>query len=280
MDQDQWKLEQFKVQIGILIGSGERTRAILYFFGVFYSAIFVFGWESDGFDWANDRNKKMSTAYSCYIQRLDRNDPAPIGDKDKNCDYYYKYVEAWYYLKMPDGTKDANYNRNSVAITDKYKLLSKEYVESASTTIPILGVKVEKNDIFVFGMFVYIFALFTLYLSTLNEIKCVHDIRPLIVDRYQKNAVINCHVFAKPRMQSWRFWWFLFVPAIVGTFDLIWNLRFVDVVASLAGPIHALILYSVQTGLTILLFYVSWLCFFAVSSLDHLLIEIDNILDT
>jgi hypothetical protein len=118
--------------------------------------------------------------------------------------------------------------------------------------------------------------LMMLRLSIQHLNKCVRDITPLLTTRYEVNAVINCHVFSKPRANSHKFWWFLFVPAALSLWDLFVNIGLSGIVNGLFGNTNLLrSFYAGQTALTILLCIVSWLCFSTARSMDAELAKVD-----
>ena len=131
--------------------------------------------------------------------------------------------------------------------------------------------KIEKNNVFFFGIFVNIKVLMALRLSFQHETKCIRDIVPLISNQHEARAVMNCHVFARPRSMSHKFWWFLFVPAALSVWDLWVNVGLSSIVSGLFAHDTGMItkFYISQSALTVLLCIVSWLCFSAARSLDQ-----------
>jgi hypothetical protein len=169
--------ENFKTLLQVMISSGERTRALLYILGIIFLAIFAVYVDFDEFNWTAARHTIIAHAYACYIH--DKVNP-PLKSQATNCKKYYNILKDYYDIDVDQTDSDnptkildaADDPKSFEPMKDRYDLLSQAYVENAYTTIPFLGVKIEKNngllDVTVAGIVV----LGMLQLSISNEIKC------------------------------------------------------------------------------------------------------------
>jgi hypothetical protein len=157
----------------------------------------------------------ITNAFLCYT--AGKQDSAkllrPYGQEP--CGDYLTYISKNYGVLLPP-PKD--YPQSWEPILDRYKSLTQAAVDSAYTTIPILSMKIEKNNAFIFAILVNTMALMTFRLS-LKEVECIRDMIPLIKSKLEIKVILNSHIFAKPRSPSFSFWWFLFIPAVVSQAD-------------------------------------------------------------
>jgi hypothetical protein len=267
--------EAFKAHLQIAISAAERTRGILYFFALLFAAMFAVIVDVDFFNWTSLRQEMISNAFLCYTTDKKEDDKLSKPYGQEPCGAYYEYIATNYHVLIPPPT---DYPKSWEPLTDRYKSLTQAFVDSAYTTIPILSMKVEKNNVFIFALLVDMMALATLRLSIGNEISCVKHIIPLINSQEEINAVLDCHVFAKPRSHSLSFWWFLFIPAAVGIFDLAVNFNSLSIVTHLLSGSSVIgVFYILQIALTVSLCVVSWLCFATARSFDRILKDVSSI---
>jgi hypothetical protein len=172
--------EDFKAHLQIAISAGERTRGILYFFGLLFAAIFAVVVDDDFFNWTSLRQDMITNAFLCYTAVKKDNEKLPTPYGQDPCSVYYTYISKNYGVLLPP-PKD--YPQSWEPILDRYKSLTQAAVDNAYTTIPILSMKIEKNNAFIFAILVNIMALMTLRLSLRNEVKCVTDMIPLVRSR-------------------------------------------------------------------------------------------------
>jgi len=274
--------EEFKTQLQIVIGAGERTRGILYFFGLLFAAIFALTFDADVFPWTAYRQDWLTNAFICYALGKNDDETPPELYGKKLCKEYYNYIASNYGVLLPP---PADYPKSWEPITDRYKAMTQAFVDTAYTTLPILSMKIERNNAFIFATLIDIMALVTLRLSLRNEINCVTNIIPLLTTKHDANAVLSCHVFSRPRSRESWFWWFLFIPAAAATYDLgtnFWQINLLQGILSISGWQKVVGIIS-----TMGLFYflnavfvaatclVSWLCFHTARSLDNVLLTVE-----
>jgi hypothetical protein len=60
--------EEFKAYLQIATSAGERTRGILYFFGLLFAAIFAVTVDNDFFNWTSLREDMITNAF-LFISR-------------------------------------------------------------------------------------------------------------------------------------------------------------------------------------------------------------------
>jgi hypothetical protein len=275
--------DEFKTHLQILTGAGERTRAILYFFGLLFSAIFAVTVDTDLFNWTAYRQDRLTNAFICYtLGKTEEEKPPELYGKEP-CKDYYHYIASNYGILLPP---PQDYPKSWEPMIARYRSMTQAFVDSAYTTIPILSMKIEKNNAFIFATLVDIMALMTLRLSLRNEISCVTGIIPLVTNKHDVTAILNSQVFSKPRSRSWRFWWFLFFPAAASMLDLATNLTQITVVQGLlnvslwkyvVGVISGMSLfYLLQAVLTAAVCVVSWLCYDTARSLDNVLVTVES----
>jgi hypothetical protein len=265
----------FGTQLRILIGGGERTRAIIYFLGLMSSALLVITVESDLFNFAEGRYRQVAEAFSCYTHNLNDKDSVPTLDGD-TCKDHYDYVRQNYMINVPNDLKHYNYQETWDALAERYRLLTKEYVENASTTLPIIGIKIDKGNAFMFGMFVSIAVLGALKISIDNESVCLLNISNMLNSRNKVTAVISCYVFARPRAKSHIFWLFLFVPVLIISGDIIYNCYAIYAHhINISGGMNY-IYYGIQVVSPIVLLWVTWVCFRAACNVDRQLFELNK----
>jgi hypothetical protein len=238
----------FDNYLKVIVSSGERTRAILYFLGLAFAALLAVFVESDVFPWSDIRNDQINRALLCYYQGKHDNEYVP-GSKSDTCGPAYKYVEAYSIFEDSsspnshdtDATASPNHNSSSpqtsnsagpkpetwIALIDQYNELTRSHVDSASITLPILGLKIDRGNAFVFAGMALTLLMVTLRLSLLNELKCLYDARrcQMLESTINKIIVINSHVFSRSGNHPY-FWWFLFAPLAIVSWDMginIWD---------------------------------------------------------
>jgi hypothetical protein len=164
-------------------------------------------------------------------------------------------------------------------MSDRYQLLTKEFVEGASIAIPIIAIKIDRGNAFLYAIIMTTIVLMTLRLSMQNEIKCIYDMVPMITNRQRSDAVVNCHVFAKSRANSFSFWWFLFAPSAIIVLDVLHNSLQFGTAANVFNSGMLGVFYMVQAVATIVLVWVNILCFKSARDLDRQLSKIDEMLE-
>ena len=279
--------DDFKVQLPLIVSAGERTRAILYFLGLIFAVLAAVICDFELFNWTNQRQQMITKAFACYTQNRSPKDtinellpPFKEFPPPGPCSDAYSYVEHNYGILLPPVNTEIkwDYPRSWEAITDRYKALSQAYVDNAYTTIPIISIKIEKNNIFVYGLLIQMMALMTLKLSIQHLSKCIRDITPLISNINEVNAVVNCCVFSKPRTRSHKFWWFLFVPMFLAWWEVYVNVDQLSTIRAMVGGAVSMAgeFYFGQIVFTVLLSILSWLCFASARSLDDQLVSVNS----
>jgi hypothetical protein len=247
---------------------GERTRAILYFLGLLSATLFALLVDSYIFNWPEARYFHVAKAFACYTQHIPETQPVPTLPNEK-CKEHYDYVRTFYLINVPgDPTTTYDFHQTWDSLNNRYQLLTKEYVENASLTLPIIGVKLDKGNVFVFSTIVIIIALFALKRSLDNETKCVRSINPLLKTKEQASIVTLSHIFAQPRARNHLFWLFLFVPSVILVIDAVGNLNFSVIVGAMSSLSLGGLFGFLQIGLTVVALWTSYICFGSARELD------------
>ncbi len=276
--------DDFDAHLRIMIGAGERTRGILYLLGLVFAAILAVVGESDIFAWSEKRLDHMSKAFVCYTQHKSGLDQVPHSTISGDiCANHYKYVEYYsLYLDPTPFPEKHDYSKTWDALLDRYKLLSKEYVEGADIPVPILGLKIDRGSVFFFSSIMLTLIFMTLRFSMINEAKCIHHAIQLKIIKTKSlaQAVINTHVFAKSRESSISFWWFLFVPSVLILFDSSHSVY--DAICrfpALLNDYSLLKIFFLEVVCIAILIWTNVLCFKAASALDDQLIALSKVRD-
>lgn len=270
----------FDIGLRTIVSAGERTRGIIYFLALIFAALFAVSLEYNLFDWTTARHNIISGALNCYKSARQRQDFAMSHD----CLRYYWYVERNYKIPvMSEITCQMISESNSeLAITERYKKLSSVYVENTSTTIPILGVKIDVNSELILINVFMIITIFFLHRSIKGETQSVTAIISYLATKSQANSVINSHIFARPRVYS-LFWLGLLIPALYCTYLTYSDFKDAEIVEFLLGfgfmPGSNTVFYAMEIVTTSILWITSVICFWSAKNLDNALYTVQTTRD-
>ena len=101
--------------------------------------------ESAVFPWPEARYQHVAKAFSCYTHHVSETGVVPTTTNDL-CKDHYDYVRNFYFINVPGNLNDSyDYHLTWDSLYERYKLLTKEYVENASTALPIIGTKIDSR---------------------------------------------------------------------------------------------------------------------------------------
>jgi hypothetical protein len=219
--------DDFEAHLRIITSSGERTRGIIYFYMLISATIFALFVEADLFPWALVRNEHVSKALLCYSQGLGDTQSVPGGDAADLCQRHYNWMEAYYIVEQhnSESGKPTISPITADALLERYKQTLRAAVDSSEVTLPIISIRMDVGNIFIFSSIALTIILVGLRMSMLNEYQCIKTVKDLgVLNTRSKNLmVMNSHVFASPRNSIW-FWWFLYIPILIVGYDIIFSL--------------------------------------------------------
>lgn len=269
--------QDFDDQVKILTSGAERSRGIIYFLGIMTAAILAVVVESDIFNWAEVRYQEVSKAFLCYTHGLKNKDLVPISNNDDKCQTHYEYVRNNYAIDVPDGFDNQyQYFKSWNALSNRYELLTRAYVESASTTLPVIGIRIDRGNVFAFSAFVFAIILYTLKLSLDGQKKCLERMGDLINTDHRLAIVLSSHMFAAPVKGGNRIWWCLFFPFLLIGGDIFWSFWQYSKIFGLQFLFSTGKFYGIQLLLGGFLVWCSWVCFKSAQALDNKLYNIEN----
>jgi hypothetical protein len=89
--------DEFSNHLNVMIGAGQRTRAILYGLFIIFVSTLLLSLQYSFFDWAAYRKKIINNAYICLAFDRGAQDPVPGRTKgDDKCERYFDYVKLYY----------------------------------------------------------------------------------------------------------------------------------------------------------------------------------------
>ncbi|MHC2318836.1 hypothetical protein ACVIHC_005882 [Bradyrhizobium diazoefficiens] len=224
--------DEFKDHYALIVAGGERTRGILYFFTLL-ALICVITAANNYFDTAGRRLFVLNAAVACAQNFHQPSDDVPLPnlkpetDAERKCEFYYSYVEAFYRIKtgrlwtpapqsgqtLAQLEKDQR-NEQLAALLEKRTVILKQFDDNDFISVPILNFKVDGNFEVQLQSLVASLVLFVLALSISAEKKALRAASPAIVERWQRQIVVNSHVFLRPSRLNIVLWLFLFLPFV------------------------------------------------------------------
>jgi hypothetical protein len=188
--------EIFERHFKILVSGSERTRGVLYFLCLVLVVNVVFFF-SDQFDTSGARMAIMNGANACLGQRSDEAAKVDLpGDfyvRNSTCKYFYDYVRNYYGIQISPTSMN---QQAKDAFSEKYKAILKDWTDSYSTNVPILNIKIDRNDGLILQNTLAVIVLAILAISLASERKILQTVMQIAgTDYFRIKAIIDTHVF-------------------------------------------------------------------------------------
>jgi hypothetical protein len=198
-------------------------------------------------------------------------DQTPLATLTRDCREYYDYVEKIYAIALLDHKTGRLFPEAREVLMERYKLATREAVDNLSTTVPVVGMKIDKNNFFVYGNVIMIIILYILLLSIRSEMRCLQDISPLALGNAARaKAIINSHMFSGQRQGRMAFAWiFLFFPSAMSLTRLYTDAETFAIPWKLLGPFWAILLLVLEVSSLVGLFALAVVCFRCARTLDQ-----------
>jgi hypothetical protein len=273
--------EDFDRHFAIVVSGAERTRGVLYFFCLVLIVNVVFFFE-DAFNTSGRRLDIMSGAIACFASDLDQFGPVPVdGDfyeRHPDCGYYYKYVRDYYHINIPVDDLRSTDELTKNVLFEKYKAVLKDDTDYLSTSIPLLNIRVDRNDGLILQNTMAVIILAVLFFSIKAERQSLITTGTLAgTDRFRISAILDTHVFNRATAGRAVLWCAIFLPVVVQIYRVWQDLtEDSDVVRDLYGPTWGTIYIVVEPVTLLATLFVAVSCIFQISGLNHELHELER----
>jgi hypothetical protein len=273
--------EDFDRHFGIVVSGAERTRGALYFFCLVLIVNIVFFFE-DAFNTSGRRLDIMSGAVACFGIGLDQAKPVPVSGefhkRHPDCGYYYKYVKDYYHINIQADNPGSADPLTKNVLFEKYKAVLKDDTDYLSTSIPLLNIRVDRNDGLILQNLLAVIVLAVLAFSVGAERKSLITIGEIAgTDRFRIRAVLDTHVFNRATAGRAVLWLAIFLPVFTQILRL-WQDLTEDrrIVLDLYGSKWGSIYLVVEPVTLLATLFVAVSCFLEISGLNRELHELER----
>jgi hypothetical protein len=273
--------EDFDRHFAIVVSGAERTRGVLYFFCLVLIVNVVFFFE-DAFNTSGRRLDIMSGAVACFGSGLDQFKPVPVrGEfykRHPNCGYYYKYAKDYYHINISADDPKSTDELTKNVLFEKYKAVLKDDTDYLSTSIPLLNIKVDRNDGLILQNTMAVIILAVLFFSIKAERQSLLTAGTIAgTDRFRIWAILDTHVFNRATAGRAVLWCAVFLPAVMQVYRLWQDLgEDSEVVRDLYGPTWGTIYLIVEPVTLLATLFVAGSCVFQIFRLNRELHELEQ----
>jgi hypothetical protein len=265
----------FQPYLDAVIKSGDRTRNVWYILVLVLIAVFIGEWNTRPGSVSTTRFVRMIDALVC------------VNDKNWNPKQYGPLCqEALEYAKIrhhfPQALTDSD-GPNKEAKTELTKELEKRVedlmrreLDTHVVTVPILGVSIDGNDLWLVSSFVIIFMLRILRACLNREFDNLRRAAIRATDHVKRELLIMSQLFALPADRRHPQFFLLFLPIALYAFELFNTYLTIEVGDILQGPLDNKLQFISQNLLLLPICYFCWRCFLAARAIEKLLRQMES----
>ena len=270
--------QAFERHFAIIVSGSERTRGVLYFLLITIVVNFVFFF-ADAFDTAGLRMDIMNGANVCLAQKLGRTDKVPLsGDiytRHETCDFFYDYIHDYYMIDtsgLPQLGKAAE-----MAFNEKYKASLRDATDDLSTTVPILNIKIDRNDGLILQNTLAAIVISILIISLMAERKSLVTAEQAAgADYFKLKAISDIHVFNRASGGRAFFIMAIFAPVFLQAYRIGQDLQEHKVATDLYGPGWGTAYLALECVSLVVVFGIGLRCFFEARLLNDQLNRLEQ----